>query len=258
MPVLLAVAVLLFQAANVRAVTYLDPVEGKKEAQELVGKLLALQPMENATNYGVLKIMPKDKTKRVEIPVKFGVAVTPSNWQMTYQTDISSTNGDFTFARSHFASATIIRSPGQPDVYQVPNINRPPQDTNEVHTLTGDQRMTAFAGSDFWVGDLGLDFLRWPVQRVVKKEFTHECGCSVLESLNPNPNSQGYSKVLTWFDNDSLGVVQAQAYDAKGVLLKEFHPKSITKVNGQWQVDEIEMDNVQTGSRTLITFNLDK
>ncbi|HEX4343511.1 MAG TPA: outer membrane lipoprotein-sorting protein, partial [Verrucomicrobiae bacterium] len=69
-------------------------------------------------------------------------------------------------------------------------------------------------------------------------------------------NSKGYSKVLTWFDNDSLGVVQAQAYDAKGDEVKEFTPESVTKVNGQWQVDEIEMDDVQTYSRTVITFDL--
>ena len=51
---------------------------------------------------------------------------------------------------------------------------------------------------------------------------------------------------------------EAEAYDAKGKLLKEFDVKSLKKVNGQWQVEEMEICNVQTGSRTRLEFDLKK
>jgi len=235
-------------------VTLLDPVEGKKEAQELVGKLLALQPDGNATNYGTLKISPKDKSKRVQIPMRLSVVVASRNWTNIYET-MPTNSADavqqlfITHDGTNFGRYSLINKTTN-SWYSV-KLSSPDR---PLH----DEMLLPFAGSDFAIGDLGLEFLHWPAQRIVKKEIKRSCGCSVLESLNPDPNSKGYSKVLTWFDNDSLGVVQAEAYDAKGDLLKEFIPKSVTKVNGQWQVDEIEMDNIQTGSRTVITFDVNK
>ena len=59
-----------------------------------------------------------------------------------------------------------------------------------------------------------------------------------------------------WIDNETLGIVQAEAYDAKNKLLKEFYAEGFKKVNGQWQVGSMEIDNVQTGSRTRLEFDL--
>ena len=83
-------------------------------------------------------------------------------------------------------------------------------------------------------------------------------GCSVLESTNPNPTTNGYSRVVSWIDEESGGIVQAEAYDFNGKLLKEFAPKSFKKVNGQWELQEMEIRNVQTGSRTRLEFDLKK
>ncbi len=116
--------------------------------------------------------------------------------------------------------------------------------------------MTPFAGSDFWAVDLGLEFLHWPAQKILRGDTARGRLCNVLESTNPNPSTSGYSRVLCWIDNESLGIVKAEAYDAKGKLLKEFLPKDIKKVDGQWQVGSMEIDNVQTGSRTKLEFDL--
>ena len=51
--------------------------------------------------------------------------------------------------------------------------------------------MDPFAGSDFWLCDLGLEFFHWPQQKVLKKEFHRQCACTVLESTNPNPSADG-------------------------------------------------------------------
>jgi hypothetical protein len=77
-----------------------------------------------------------------------------------------------------------------------------------------------------------------------------------LESTNPNPSPEGYSRVVSWIDEETLGIVEAYAYDARGKLLKDFEPKDFKKVNGQWQVQSLVMENVQTGSRSRLEFDL--
>jgi hypothetical protein len=116
--------------------------------------------------------------------------------------------------------------------------------------------MIPFANSDFWVCDLGLEFFHWPQQKVLKREIKRSRGCTVLESTNPDPSTNGYSRVVSWIDDESGGIVQAEAYDFNGKLLKEFMPKSFKKVNGQWEVGTMQMENVQTGSRTRLEFDL--
>jgi hypothetical protein len=115
-----------------------------------------------------------------------------------------------------------------------------------------------FAGSDFWECDLGLEFLHWPRQKILKKEFRRQCACMVLESTNPHPTTNGYSRVVSWIDEESLGIVEANAYDANGKKLKNFYPKNLEKVNGQYQVQSMIMENLQTGSRTRLEFDLKK
>jgi len=116
--------------------------------------------------------------------------------------------------------------------------------------------MTPFGDSDFWIADLGLEFLHWPGQKILRGDTARGRLCKVLESTNPNPSTNGYSRVDSWIDNETLGIVEARAYDAQNKLLKEFYPKDFKKVDGQWQVGSMEIDNVQTGSRRRIEFDL--
>ena len=120
--------------------------------------------------------------------------------------------------------------------------------------------MTSFANSDFWLADLGLEFFHWPAQKILPKTTSLKRGreYTLLESTNPDPSTNGYSRVLACIDNETGAILEAEAYDAKGELLKIFEPKSFKKVNGQWQLQEMEIRNVQTGSRTRLEFDLNK
>ena len=53
-----------------------------------------------------------------------------------------------------------------------------------------------------------------------------------------------------------MGLVHADAYDAQGELLKRFDPANVEKVQGEYQLEEMEMRNRKTGSHTWIKFNL--
>src|SRR5947209_14751495 len=66
-----------------------DPVEAQKQGRALVEELLAQKPSENSTNSGVLKIRDAEGKLR-EIPAKFQIAITPTNWLSIYETAASS------------------------------------------------------------------------------------------------------------------------------------------------------------------------
>ena len=58
-------------------------------------------------------------------------------------------------------------------------------------------------------------------------------------------------------DNESHGILLAEAYDVKGNKVKEFAPKDFSKgTDGQWQLEEMQISNVQTDSTTTVKFNL--
>jgi YD repeat-containing protein len=217
----------------------LPPEQAAKEGRVLAEEMVSQKPAANTTNAGAMTIRDADNN-RTQIPVRFEVFTTPTNWCSRYKTT------DMT--------VTVLHDGAKANQYQVA-IPRQGRD----FTATGQQLMLPFAGSDFAIADLGLEFFHWPEQHLTKKEMKRSRSCKVLESMesiNPRPAAGGYSRVVSWIDNESDGIVMAQAYDSQGKLLKQFIPKKVEKVNGQWQLQEMEIDNAQTGSSTRVDFDL--
>jgi len=208
------------------------------EGREYAAQLCSLRPETNSSFKGVLQI--RSGTRRIEIPVCGKISVTDSNWQTTYET-LPGTNGQSGESFSVAGNGT-----NRYDLSQ----------SGPARSLKADELFTPFAGSDFWLADLGLDFLHWPEQRLLKKEIRRGQGCAVLESISGQTNVPAYSRVVSWVDLDTGGIVHADAYDASGKKLKEFEPKEFKKINSRWEVQEMEIRNVQTGSRTKLQFNL--
>lgn len=231
---LLLIVVNLLVAVCAPAKTTNTLSDAEIQGRQLAQQLLEQRPAENFTNTGILQIRYGDGM-RIGISVEFQTIVTTTNWLTVYQTT----------SEGYRVKLVVVHSDKQPSRYQFCE-----------HDLAENEIMTPFAGSDFWIADLGLEFFHWPEQKVLKKEFRRNCSCVVLESANPNPATNGYSRVDSWIDEESGGIVMARAYDAQGKLLKEFYPKDVKKVKGQWQVESMELDNVQTGSRTRLEFDL--
>ena len=225
----------------------LDPIRAAREGQELVADLLAKKP-ENSTNIGVLRIRPAGGEQR-ELPVKIETCCTPTNWVTLYETLLTSNSISKT-------RLTVTHAEGQPNEYLLLESSGPAATNNPSRKLAGEQTMIPFAGSDFWVADLGLEFLHWPKQLLLKKEIRHSQSCSVLESTNPNPVPGGYARVVTWIDLNNDGVLHADAYDGQNHRLKQFDPTELQKIHGERQLEEMEMHNLKTRSHTWIKFNL--
>jgi hypothetical protein len=217
----------------------LSPAEGAKEGKELVARMTSLRPERNTASTGTL-VVKQSRTQEISIPVRFEVKVSDDSWLSTYEAP-GLTNG--------ISTLVILRKDTESArVEVVGNENK--------RTLSGNETMTPFAGTDFWVADLSLEFLSWPQQRVLRKEIRRSQSCSVLESTNPNPARGAYARVVSWVDIDTGGIINAEAYGTDGKRMKEFVAQKFKKVHGQWEVKQIEMNDRRTGSRTTLIFDL--
>lgn len=233
----------------------LDPAEAAKQGRELVAEILSQKPAQNFTNTGVLKVRPY-KSGWSEVPVRFEAMVTATNWQSAYQAIWS----------NRVERLLVVHAPDQPNSYffhtnfsvDIPLLGELPIGRiQRNHQLKNAELVMPFAGSDFWLADLGLEFFHWPEQKILKSELRKTRLCRVLESVNPQPSTNTYSRVVSWIDDESRGILHAEAYDSQNKLLKEFDTKKFRKVNDQWQLEQMEIYNVQTRSRSQIEFNFD-
>jgi len=243
------VAVLFLVVFRSTAETTNGLTDAEIQGQQLVQRILAQQPVENFTNSGVFKIRDGNGV-RLEISIECQTVVTSTNWQNLYKA--SWTN--------KVESLWVIHTANQPNAYAHDTVYLAGGIPLTGHLLSGPRQltdaeiMTPFASSDFWVADLGLEFFHWPSQKVLPNTTSLKRGRSytLLESSHPNTSANGYSRVLSWIDKETGGILEAEAYDAAGNKLKSFYPKAFRKD----QLESMDMDNDQTGSRTRLEFDL--
>lgn len=240
---LLLTSLLLFFANVATAETTNALSEKEIEGRRLAQQLCNAQPAENLTNTGILHIRDGNG-QRIRLDFQGQTTVADSKWWTSYRVTLNAGTNNERISIVKIGHATALAN------------------TYYLHegfcglALSNTNAAIPFAGSDFWLCDLGLEFFHWPQQKILKKEVRRSRGCSVLESTNLEPTTNGYSRVVSWIDSESGGIIHAEAYDGKNKLLKEFDPKSFKKVNGQWELQEMEIRNVQTGSRTRLEFDL--
>jgi len=231
----------------------LAPEQAAKEGHALVDEMLSQQPEANAVTgiMAVRKLSPS--SSYTEIGIRFQTIVTSTNYASLYQATQS----------NKVQNITIVHTPGQPNIYfSGPNpFISAVSNTLPLVSLPGvifsDKISAPFAGSDFAIADLGLEFLHWPDQKLLQKDMKRGRACLVLESTNPHPTAGGYAKVKSWVDNESHGILLAQAFDAKGNQVKQFAPQGFSKdKGGQWQLEGMEISTEK--SKTIIKFDIDK
>jgi hypothetical protein len=247
----LVAAVLLLATAVVAPAQDTNTLpDAEIHGHDLAQKILQQWPAENSTNTGLMRIKAGNG-KRLSLPLTCIVTVNgPDSWLSRYEVRTGSNTTDTT-------TLVVTHSLTGPNRYAL--FAGGDESKNLLAASTAAERLTMpFAGSDFSVGDLGLEFFHWPRQKVLKKEVHRSCGCTVLESTNPDPAPGGYSRVVSWIDSDSLGIVEAYAYDLNGRELKDFYPKDLKKVNGRYQVQTMVMENEPADTRTRLEFDLDK
>jgi hypothetical protein len=238
-----AIALSLITTISAGAEHTLPPgADPRQVAQELVEKLRSSTPPENTHVTGFLKILAKNSDMR-SVPIEFEVKVGKDSWRAIYRTFMGTTAPPETAVIVHYRDRTN-------EYLFARGTNAHPK------LLSRAEAARSIGGSDFSLIDLGLDFLHWPVQRIIKTEMRKGRWCNVLESVQPNPPAGSYARVLSWLDKETGGPILAEAYDSSDKLLKEFSIKALKKIEGEWQLKEMQIINVKTRSRTRLEFDL--
>jgi hypothetical protein len=213
------------------------------EGAKLAAQLRASPPAEEINYRGRLNIR-ESSGRIVEVPFHFRGVVTPTNWLTIYSAEAVGTNAPQLLA--------VMHSPDKPNSYW----GATPGSPDSWQALPPPAATQPFAGSDFTLQDLGLEFLHWPTQRVLRTEMRKGRPCRVLQSSQPPTSTNGYGRVVSWVDVESGGLLIAEAYDPANRLLKEFSINKVTKVDGRWQVEKMEIRNPQARTRTQLDFEL--
>ena len=214
----------------------LQAVEPLPDGNQLAKTIRNLIPEENVeirTTMEVIELENKRFETEVVIQVeKLGLA----QWQTTYKAkrdeDVS----------EHWR---IRREIGQPNRYE-----------HKGHPAKRTEILSSMAGSSFYIADFGMEFLHWPSQTVLKTQRRKSRHCHVLESRNPKPAKGEYHRVVSWVDKETGGILLADIYTAEAKPIKRFAVKGLTKKDGRWQVDEMEMRDTKTRARSRLYFHL--
>jgi len=233
-------------AANLTVAQPADPEPQTGDA--LAEQLRSLQPGESTEISGMLKI--RSPNRRADIPVLCTVVTNGNTWQVIYEARPTTNSG----AEKLF----VVRSVDEPNKYLYARAPAPSAILPKPKPLTAAEANIPFAGSDFWLTELGFEFLRWPSQRKLPGEMRLGQPCYVLESINPD--APLVVRVKSWVEKESGGLLIAEAYDRNKKMVKEFSlaGSSFKKVNGRWQLKKMKISSPQAKSETVLEFDLPK
>ena len=218
-----------------------------EDGQSLAAELRQSRPTQPVDVQGVIR-RRNAEGYRTNIPFHYRLILGSNEWRSVYETTAVAGLGP--------QKLTVRHAENEANQYRLEST--PAGGTEALVTnLTGPGAMVSFAGSDFWLADLGLDFLHWPQHRIVEEvriRMRKGRPCQILESRNPAPDAQGYNRVISWIDRETGKPIIAEAYAPDGRLLKEFEVGGVTKVGGVWELKNLEIRNLREDSRTILEF----
>lgn len=244
----------LFHAgiAAAHAATASGGFESVKQGQELASRIRSQRPLPEAT---ASLIVRDSKGMRRVMDVRLRVVEDSEEaWRVIY----SATPRQLNFATTTNAleRLTVLHQRDQAPRFRLETVAGDPGVTNTVE-LIGAAAEIRFAGSDFHLSDLAMDFLYWPEQRFLRHEIKKSRSCRVLESINPEVSGTGLARVVSWADVETGNLLRAEAFDSRGKRARDFTVSKVSKVNGRWQLREIRIYDYRTDSTTTLEFELD-
>ena len=196
-------------------------------------------PTENAIIDATMEVTLRDRT-RVKTSLNIQTKrLGQAECLMTYETNPA--RGDGVYWEVH-------RTMTKPNRYRIGKKAKRLAKPVELHI--------GLAKSAFTLADLGLEFLHWPNQKTIRKQRRKSRACYVLESSRPSADGGRLLRVVTWVDIKSGGILAADFFSSATTAKKRFSVKGLTKKDGQWQVDEMEMIDVEGRTRSRLRFHL--
>ncbi len=108
-----------------------------------------------------------------------------------------------------------------------------------------------FMGSDFTYNDMSTRNVDEETHTFLREEILDGHKCWVIKSV-PKDKDEIYSSRITWIRQDCLVSVKAEYYDKLNKLHRRFTASNIKIVQDIWTTGVMNMENVQTGHKTII------
>lgn len=222
----------------------------------LVAELREQRPGTNSEMSAVLTIRAKGRSKQ-QFSVQLATRVEPDFWNTRYE--IRSVKPKESEAILEVIEVTHFD--GKPPRYDWKGGVPSGAGTGSVEGTASQfeagtrESLRPFGGSDFWLADLGLEFLYWPEHKIVGRQVRRTRDCFMLESRPAKVVEGGYARVVSWIDVKTRQLVRAEAFDGSGRNVKMFKPDEFVYFKGQWRVKQLAMESPVSGSESYLIFN---
>jgi outer membrane lipoprotein-sorting protein len=127
-----------------------------------------------------------------------------------------------------------------------------------VRKIASHMRNGSFMGTDFTYNDIsmvgGSDY-RSDYQSTLEGEEEYDGKTCYLLTSQPKDKDIQYSKMKMWVNKANYMPLKMEFYDEEGKLLKVMTNKNIQEINGHLTPNEITMENVQAGTKTILSLS---
>jgi outer membrane lipoprotein-sorting protein len=127
----------------------------------------------------------------------------------------------------------------------------------KVKRIAASGKKNRFLGTDFAFEDLRPEAVAAHRYESAGSEVLEGQDCWVIDAFPATERQaadSGYSKRRLWVRKDITQIVKREFYDTKGRLEKVQSDRRLVNVRGAlWRADEIEMHDVQSNGRTVLT-----
>lgn len=100
--------------------------------------------------------------------------------------------------------------------------------------------------------DLTLGFLWWDGGRIIGQENNRGQPCYVLDRHAPPRDMMPYASMRIWVDTRVSMLMEAMGYDMLENPLRRLSIKSFKKINHEWMVKDLEVENFTTHAVTTL------
>ncbi|TNF89656.1 MAG: outer membrane lipoprotein-sorting protein [Gammaproteobacteria bacterium] len=123
-----------------------------------------------------------------------------------------------------------------------------------VKRIASSNKSGPFVGSEFAFEDFTAIELNKFDYRYAGTEACGALQCDVLERL-PKYENSGYSKQISWIDQEVFQIRKVEFYDRRGDLLKVLELDDYRQYqNGVWRAHRLKMRNLQTNKETDLVY----
>ncbi|MCE2572298.1 outer membrane lipoprotein-sorting protein [Motilimonas eburnea] len=131
-----------------------------------------------------------------------------------------------------------------------------------VKRISSRNKSGPFMGSEFAYEDLSsFEVPKYQYRYLGEEEIAGQATWKI-ENI-PNDEYSGYSKLVSWIDQQEYRVLKTQYYDRKSALLKtlqfsDYQAHPVDTPNGErksfWRANQLSIENHQTGKATQLIF----